>query len=371
VVGNSYANPRVPLASTINPNFTGISGLNVTDLSYDVNKKLWDGFFFSTLGLDYVNGTGSSFDKFFDIKKLGSGESELPNPRMVFAPLLGDTTIDKILSDNPDRAPEAIAARILLKGAFNVNSTSRTAWKAVLSSMGTSRLPVLDPKAGTASWQNPEGTRFNRFGHVIANKAYQKGDPGDDDPFWQGWRNLSDTELDELAGEIVTEVKERGPFRSMAEFVNRNPDSSNTRHQLRGPLQAALDRVINVGFPTSVGKPARVPTGSQFSPAVTDENSAVGSASYLLQGDLLQSLAPILQVRSDYFRIRTCGETLDSDGNVIARAWCEAFVQRTSDYSDPQDASHKSPAELSSGTNETFGRRYQIVSFRWLPGSEI
>jgi hypothetical protein len=132
-----------------------------------------------------------------------------------------------------------------------------------------------------------------------------------------------------------------------------------------------LDRVINVGFPTSVGKPARVPTGSQFSPAVTDENSAVGSASYLLQGDLLQSLAPILQVRSDYFRIRTCGETLDSDGNVIARAWCEAFVQRTSDYSDPQDASHKSPAELSSGTNETFGRRYQIVSFRWLPGSEI
>ena len=371
VVGNSYANPRIPLASTINPNFTGISGLNVTDLSYDVNKKLWDGFFFSTLGLDHVEGTGSSFDKFFDIKKLGSGESELPNPRMVFAPLLGDTTIDKILSDNPDRAPEAIAARILLKGAFNVNSTSKTAWKAVLSSMGTSQLPVLDPKAGTASWQNPEGTRFNRFGHVIANKAYQKGDPGDDDPFWQGWRNLSDTELDELAGEIVTEVKERGPFRSMAEFVNRNPNSSNTRHQLKGPLQAALDRVINVGFPTSVGKPARVPTGSQFSPAVTDENSAVGSASYLLQGDLLQSLAPILQVRSDYFRIRTCGETLDSNGNVIARAWCEAFVQRTSDYSDPQDASHKSPAELSSGTNETFGRRYQIVSFRWLPGSEI
>lgn len=371
VVGNSYANPRIPLGATSNPDFNGISGLNLTDISHDVNKKLWDGYFFSTLGLDYVGASGSSFDKFFDVKKLASGASTLPNPRMVFAPLQGDTTIDKVLSESSDRAPEAIAARILIKGAFNVNSTSKTAWKAVLASMGASQLPVLSPQTGAASWQDPAGIRFNRFGHVLTNKAYEKGGPGDDDPFWQGWRNLSDAELDQLAEEIVKEVKARGPFRSMAEFVNRNPNATTPQHQLKGPLQAALDRTINAGFPSSVGKAASLPPGAQFSAAVTDENVAAGSASYLTQGDLLQSLAPILQARSDYFKIRTCGEALDASGKVISRAWCEAFVQRTGDYLDPKDQAFKKTTELVAATNMTFGRRYQIVSFRWLSNSEI
>jgi hypothetical protein len=290
---------------------------------------------------------------------------------MVFAPHQGDTTIDKILADSADRAPEAIAARILVKGAFNVNSTSKTAWKAVLSSMGASRLPVINPQTGAVSWQNPGGIRFNRFGHVITNSAYEKGGDGDENAFWQGWRKLSETELDRLAEEIVVEVKARGPFRSMAEFVNRNPFASNTQHQLKGPLQAALDRAVNIEFPSSIGKAAVNPPGTQYSAAVTNENQAVGSASYLMQGDVLQSLAPILQVRSDYFKIRTCGEALDTSGKVIARAWCEAMVQRTASYLDPQDASYKKATELTAPTNKTFGRHYEIVSFRWLSDSEI
>jgi len=370
VVGNSYANPRIPLYETINPNFNGIAGLNITDVSHDVNRKLWDGYFFSTLGLDYLGATGS-FDNAFDFRKLASGASTLPNPRMVFAPLPGDTTIDAILADNGDRAPEAIAARIMVKGAFNVNSTSRTAWKAVLASMGASELPVLNPQTRAVSWEKPGGTRFNRFGHVTSNQAYEKGGAGDDDPFWQGWRKLSDYELDELAGEIVREVKERGPFRSMAEFVNRNPAAGDTRHQLKGTLQAALDATVNKDMPESVGKAAANPDGAQFSEAVTDENVAVGGAAYVMQGDVLQSLAPILQVRSDYFKIRTCGEALDADGKVMARAWCEAHVQRTNAYVDPQDPAHTLPASLTSGANKTFGRRYEIVSFRWLSASEI
>jgi len=237
--------------------------------------------------------------------------------------------------------------------------------------MGASQLPVLNPQTGAASWQNPSGIRFNRFGHVLTNRAYEKGGPGDDVSFWQGWRNLSDTELDRLAEEIVTEVKARGPFRSMAEFVNRNPNASIPQHQLKGPLQAALDRTINTGFPSSIGKTAVAPPGAQFSAAVTGENQALGSASYLMQGDILQSLAPILQVRSDYFKIRTCGETLDAGGNVIARAWCEAFVQRVSDYSDPQDLAFKNADELTATVNKTFGRRYQIASFRWLSNIEV
>ena len=371
VVGNSYANPRIPLNATNQSNFSGISGFNLVDVSLEVNRKLWDAFFFSSLGLDYIGGSGPSFDRLFDMQRLASGDAPLPNPRMTFLPMSGDVSIDGIIAAGGDRAPEAIAARIRVKGAFNVNSTSKNAWKAVLASMVSNQLPVINPQTGAASWQNPGGIRFNRFSHVLTNRPYQKGGPGDDDPFWQGWRNISDAELDQLATEVVREVKERGPFRSLAEFVNRNPNSSQVPHQRKGALQAALDRVINQPLPTSVGRSAIQPPGAPFSAAIAGESTATANASYLTQGDVLQSLAPILQVRSDYFRIRASGEALDSDGKVAARAWCEAFVQRHSDYLHPADPAHRTPSELSSAVNRNFGRRYQVVSFRWLNPSEI
>lgn len=169
----------------------------------------------------------------------------------------------------------------------------------------------------------------------------------------------------------MTEVRARGPFRSLAEFVNRNPQSSNVAHQQKGALQAALDRTLNANLPNSVGKLATQPPGSQFSNATSNENTAAGSASYVLQGDVLQSLGPLLQARSDYFKIRACGEALDSNGKVIARAWCEGMVQRYANYIDSRDPSFRNPAELTSPTNRAFGRRYQLTSFRWLSQSEI
>lgn len=373
VVGNSYANPRIPLGSTSKTNFSGITGFTLADTSYEVNARLWDDFFLSTLGIDYTNTSGSTFDRAFDFKKLASGESSLPNPRMMFFPQQGDTSIDKILSDTKtaDRAPEAMASRIMVKGAFNVNSTSVTAWKAFLSSMGASQLPVLDPSSGSASWQTPDGIRFNRFGHVLTKQPYQKGQGGDTDGYWQGWRSLSDAELEALATEMVKEVKARGPFRSLSEFVNRNPFSRTAEFQRKGAIQAALDRTVNAAMPTSVGREAVSPPGADFSAAINGENQSAGSASYLLQGDVLQALAPVMQVRSDYFKIRTCGEALDKSGKVLSRAWCEAEVQRVSDFLDPVDSNHFAPADLKSDANKIFGRRLRVVSFRWLSADEV
>ena len=236
----------------------------------------------------------------------------------------------------------------------------------MLSSLGSNQLPVLNPRTGSASWKDQGGIRFNRFGHVISDTPYQQGGAGDEPGFWQGWRNLSESELDKLAEEIVNEVKARGPFRSMAEFVNRNPRAGNTDHTLKGALQAALDRTVNSGLPSSIGREAVKPIGAQFSAAITNENQSAGSASYLLQGDVLQSLAPVIQPRSDYFRIRTCGEALDGDGKVIARAWCEAFVQRAATYVDSSEQAYLAATELKSEANRKFGRRYEVVSFRWL-----
>jgi len=89
---------------------------------------------------------------------------------------------------------------------------------------------------------------FNRFGHAFSTAAYERGASGSGPEFWRGWRTLTsgsaDSELDLLAEAIVEEVKARGPFRSLAEFVNRSPNGTADQ-QRKGALQAALDLTIN------------------------------------------------------------------------------------------------------------------------------
>jgi hypothetical protein len=371
VVGNSYADLKIPLDRTIAPAFNGFAKHDIVDLSHEINQRLWDDFYFSSFGLDYQAASGSSFDAVY---KYDQQSFPLANPRMLFVPETSDQSLDRLLSTSAARLPEVISSRVRIKGAFNVNSTSKTAWKAVLASMGASELPridLADPSAPPV-WERPEGTRFNRFGQVASAEAYTKGGDGLDPSFWLGWRELDAGELDQLAGQIVEEVKARGPFRSLADFVNRDPSSAKSDHRRKGALQAVLDRVVNDTLPSSISdKPARKPSGP-FSDAVSGESQAVGHAGYLMQGDLLQSLGPVLQARSDYFRIRTKGQAFAPDGKtVLATAWCEAFVQRVPAFVDAADAPETRLADLTSESNKRFGRRFKMVSFRWLTLNEI
>ena len=89
------------------------------------------------------------------------------------------------------------------------------------------------------------------------------------------------------------------------------------------------------------------------------------------QGDLLTSLAPFISVRSDGFLIRAYGESLDKDGNVVARAWCEAQVERGADFLDPADSAAAKYADLTSETNKRMGRKFRVTGFRWLNSKEI
>jgi hypothetical protein len=374
VVGNSYADVRIPPSQTMVQNFakgygpSNAPGFRLVDISYEVNNRVWDSMFFSTLAPDY--GAATSFGA-FDMKAYSEGTKELPNPRMLLTPLPGDTSVDDIITGAGDRAPEALASRIGIKGAFNVHSTSKQAWKAILSSMGSSDIPVvpLSATATSTDWAEKPGVHFNRFSYPGSKTPYEAESANSNDEFWRGWRKLSEEELDKLADEIVKEVKARGPFRSMAEFVNRNPKGTLEQQQ-KGPLQAALDRTLN-NLPEETGKVAMKPDGSQFVGNPTTARQSAGYPGNILQGDVLQSLAPILQVRSDYFRIRTSGEALDKDGNVLAKVWCEAFVQRTGDYVNHEDKPEIPYLELKNEVNKTFGRRFQLVSFRWLAPSEI
>jgi hypothetical protein len=98
--------------------------------------------------------------------------------------------------------------------------------------------------------------------------------------------------------------------------------------------------------------------------------SAYGFPGWTRQADILRPLAPILSARDDTFVIRTHGDARDDDGNVVSRAVCEAIVRRTRDYVDPADAADITGTPTSN-VNQTFGRRFEVVSFRWLNPAEI
>jgi len=97
-----------------------------------------------------------------------------------------------------------------------------------------------------------------------------------------------------------------------------------------------------------------------------------GSPAYISQADILEPIAPVLNARSDTFLIRSYGEALSPDGKtVLAKAWCEAVVQRYPDYLNPQDKP-ETPMTTPSlkPENKIFGRRFILKSFRWLSPNE-
>ena len=108
-----------------------------------------------------------------------------------------------------------------------------------------------------------------------------------------------------------------------------------------------------------------------------NRNCATGVPLEINQANILLPLAPRLSARSDTFKIRAYGEVRDADDNIIATATCEAVVQRLPEYVDTEtDPDNNEPWDDDSGptlntTNQTYGRRFEIRSFRWLDQSEV
>jgi hypothetical protein len=201
---------------------------------------------------------------------------------------------------------------------------------------------------------------------------------------WAGFRALSDDQIENLATEIVEQIRLRGstdkaPSLSLAEFVNRRIAGSGSLHSLAGLLQTAIDESgINNTFHGLDSKDLRSvqpsnPTAltGMANAAARQGMSAEGAPSMLTQGDLLMALAPVITVRGDTFRVRSYGESKAKDGKVEAKAWCEAIVQRMPEYLDPSDQPELKTAELKSDANIRFGRRFVITSFRWLSPEEV
>jgi hypothetical protein len=106
-------------------------------------------------------------------------------------------------------------------------------------------------------------------------------------------------------------------------------------------------------------------------PAASRGHPSTLAPGWLTQADVLCTLGPLLTVRSDTFLVRAYGDTANpATGAVEGRAWCEAVVQRVPDYVDAVDAAEAAAGALSE-TNRIYGRRFEIVRFRWLSADEV
>jgi hypothetical protein len=294
----------------------------------------------------------------------------------------------------------------VINGAFNVNSTSEAAWASLIASFRSSPEMKITLQDGSVIEQN------DVYSHFLSpfKTEYADGDELAEET-WIGHRKLTNDQISELAREIVKEVKRRGPFVSLADFVNRRlvdpPETSGaeTVHSvtgLKGTLQASIDRTsINSTQLTTLPiakteyisgmQPAidqvhygtdypdltlPVKNGINWHGAKPDHNhwadsKLVGAPSFLTQADILQKLGSVLSARSDTFCIRAYGESVNANGNVQARAWCEAIVQRTQTPISPDDENLDPHADIANHPEARFGRKFKLISFRWLNHSEV
>jgi hypothetical protein len=244
-----------------------------------------------------------------------------------------------------------IAAELMVDGAFNVNSTSVEAWTAMLAGLRGAQFDVGESAAGGGT-----DTAFPRLRNPV----------GTANDVWHGYRTLSDDEIKTLAGKMVEQVVKRGPFLSLGEFVNRRV--SNDELGLKGALQSAIDNSnLNASALQSDFDVSSYDSAAQSN--IVPNNTGVGVPGYLTQADVLKPLAPVITVRSDTFTIRSYGEAQDASGKTVATAWAEAIVQRVPEFVDDSDEAF-TPVEALSPANQTFGRKFKIVSFRYLPSAE-
>lgn len=325
-LGNSII-PEQPFASdktyeVFDQEFSTTSGSNageidqpnlIVDISWHLNRAVWDEYFFSTLP--------SSLDP-----AILEGSDPLPNSRIVPSSDADSVT----LSDSA-----VAASQLFLEGPFNVNSTSIAAWTAFLGSM--LNIPhsdidgsIVDSRHAFPRVGNPPDVAANSFGGVV---------------------DLTDQQIRDLAEGVVEEVKLRGPFASIADFVNRQlVDSASDPNETgqRGALEAAIRRANING-----GESDQLPQ-------------------MLAQHDLLEPLAPFLAVRGDTFLIRFYGDTRSPQtGDVEGTARGEVVVQRIPQYVDPVANAPEDTTASLSAENELLGRGFRVVSFRWLDDNDV
>ncbi len=380
-IGNSWAHPLMdPTQMAFTPPGAGYPYL---DHSFLLNLALYDRYYFSGFA-DQTGSFGSGRTVTTLVNDFIAGNKTLADPRMTLHTPDGKPATElatEITGTSPHRR---VAAWQLMNGAFNINSTSVAAWKAMLGSIHDSQAifnrinKVGSNSAFTKLPATDSGSKEARLSRFRLPASESEADGADSrDAYWLGPRELSDDELETLAENIVKQVQERGPFLSMAEFVNRRLGPASDEKAQRGALQQAIDDSdLNNALATGANAGFEIPESAVDSYKYANPRAGAGASyqgapGYLSQADLLAVLGNAATPRSDTFTIRGYGEARDASNKIIASAVCEAVVQRVPEYIDAADRVETAPLDLISTANKTFGRRFQIVSFRWLNTGDI
>jgi hypothetical protein len=409
-LGNGFADPSSPdVASSqalsvqvgyFSSNFPNLPGLAHQrddvpassyynyDLAYELNAAMWDAYLVSGIPADDNGWTAADAP--------WSRVADWPNARIV---QLGSKALPSGVAPAVPTAYFAPASTAVA-GAFNVNSTSVPAWVALLSSARNLRVPTALAGSDSTGTPFPRNLRpqHGKVQGSVANPSFNK-------EVWGGYRSLTDAEVELLATQIVAEVRRRGPFLSLADFVSRrlepvDPATAPYEHPGNlGTLQAAIERAgLNQAFGTPVSSASGTYEGDfnrlQRSPvadyadgednlrlrpraAARVAHRAAGAPGHLLQSDILQQLAPALTARSDTFVVRFYGQATDGSGaRSLAEAWGEAVVQRMPEpvlRENDSAPAGLNPEQPSPGVARKvdLGRRFRVVSFRWLSRNEL
>jgi hypothetical protein len=393
LVGNSDASPLLPPDAVVNSRDANLTENLQYDDSYCANHLLFDDWFVSSIAPDPSDFGSRGRDQRETFTDFLSGEAPLAN--RAYRPLLADraAATGGNLRDLYNRHVEptdswrTIASRLEVEGMFNVNSTSVTAWRALLGHARDQRVPHV--REGGSGWNlGLSGETDHVLGRFSIAADTEAGTPGTSGAFpeateFAGYRTVDGEFLDALAEEVVAQVRDRGPFLSLSEFINRQLSSGDLA--LAGALQAALNELAESradhpfvalealsSVATSDPPGPRGATGDaeyQF-PEAARGYSGYGLPGWTRQADILRPLAPVLAARDDTFTIRTYGEARDRGGRIVARAYCEAVVRRTREFVDPAEAADLTTAPQRPA-NQAFGRRFEMISFRWLAADEV
>ena len=386
-VGNSWSSPLISptTAYGIRKFYTAASSvgsMTAQDFSWQINNALFDRYYLSGMAPAFdFNGVTNTYRQTGSINatltSFFSSDYKSAQANPVLRPYLppGEAAASVVTALAANDGYKKMGAYSLIDGAFNVNSTSVSAWTALLRA--SRNLAITYAQGGGSD--SASGSPFPGSSSPSA-----PGSGSDPKAQWSGFSRLTDTQISALASSIVVQVKLRGPFMSLSDFINHQMGTVVATKSYTGALQAALDLQAGTGG-SGINAASRAAGGTapnytaNFGGAVypgapvlgTGTKVTTGIPGDITQANLLQAIAPRLSARSDTFRIRSYGEVRSSDGlTILSQATCETIVQRVPEYVDSANYPWDEGAALSA-TNQKYGRRFRVVQTRWLTPNEL
>lgn len=291
--------------------------------------------------------------------------STLPDPAIVqwdgSSPLANGRLISH--SEVPQLSDTEASSHLLIQNGFNLNSTSKEAWKSVLSSKNypedtfefryertdSSNAPkwgILSDPLNRITFTQPQASIHNvsdkpddsSYDFVTRASTVDYLDAFSIDSlnwldnlqhpaFHQSAREMTENDVDALSTAVVKELQTYTsntghPPLSMSEWINS------------GLLQAAINSVSELNNRDD---------NNDLIPSHTPAN--------ISQATLLNTLGQFAFVRSDTFRVRAYGSANHPlTKKVLAEAYLEAVLQRLPDEHP----------------NNNFGRAFEIVNVQWI-----